>query len=29
MPLLLGIVAWAGLYLRDPALRMLIPLRNT
>jgi hypothetical protein len=29
MPLVLGIVAWAGLYLRDPALRMLIPLRNT
>lgn len=26
-PLLLGILAWAGLYLRDPRLRALLPLR--
>jgi hypothetical protein len=29
VPLLLGIVAWAGLYLRDPTLRARIPLRAT
>ena len=26
--LVLGILAWAGLYLRDPRLRALLPLRN-
>lgn len=28
VPLLLGIVAWAGLYLREPRLRRLLPLRS-
>jgi DoxX-like family len=28
-PLLLGILAWAGLYLRDDRLRQLLPLRQT
>lgn len=28
MPLILGILAWAGLYLRDERLRALIPLRK-
>lgn len=28
-PLLLGIVAWAGLYLREPRLRALLPLRRS
>lgn len=28
MPLLLGVIAWGGLFLRDPRLRALIPLRN-
>jgi hypothetical protein len=27
-PLLLGILAWAGLYLREPRLRALLPLRR-
>lgn len=27
-PLLLGVVAWAGLYLRDARLRALLPLRQ-
>jgi DoxX-like family len=27
-PLVLGIFTWAGLYLRDPRLRQLIPLRR-
>jgi DoxX-like protein len=27
-PLVLGMLAWFGLYLRDPQLRALIPLRN-
>lgn len=27
-PVILGIVAWAGIYLRDPHLRALIPLRK-
>jgi hypothetical protein len=27
-PLVLGILAWAGLYLREPRLRALIPLRG-
>ena len=26
-PLLLGVFAWAGLFLRDPRLRALLPLR--
>jgi hypothetical protein len=26
-PLILGVLVWAGLYLRDPRLRALIPLR--
>jgi hypothetical protein len=29
MPIVLGIVAWAGLYLRDARLRALLPLRST
>lgn len=28
MPLLLGVLAWGGLYLRDPRIRALIPLRT-
>lgn len=28
IPLILGVLVWAGLYLRDPRLRDLIPLRN-
>lgn len=28
MPILLGVVLWGGLYLRDPRLRELIPLRR-
>jgi hypothetical protein len=28
IPLLLGVLAWGGLYLRDPRIRALIPLRN-
>lgn len=28
MPLLVGVVAWAGLYLRDERLRALLPLRR-
>jgi hypothetical protein len=28
-PLVLGMIAWAGLYLRDPRLRALLPLRST
>lgn len=27
-PLLLGVIAWAGLFLRDPRLRALLPLRR-
>jgi hypothetical protein len=27
MPALLGVFAWAGLYLRDPRVRALLPLR--
>lgn len=27
-PVLLGVLAWAGLFLRDPRLRTLIPLRR-
>jgi hypothetical protein len=27
-PLLIGVFAWAGLYLRDPRVRALIPLRS-
>jgi hypothetical protein len=27
-PLLLGVLAWLGLYLRDPRLRELLPLRR-
>jgi hypothetical protein len=27
-PLILGMVAWGGLYLRDPRLRELLPLRK-
>jgi DoxX-like family len=27
-PLVLGILAWAGLYLREPRLRALLPLRG-
>lgn len=29
LPLMMGILAWAGLYLRDPRLRQMIPLRRT
>jgi DoxX-like protein len=28
MPIILGILAWAGLYLRDKGLRALIPLKR-
>ena len=28
VPLLLGVVAWAGLWLREPRLRRLLPLRS-
>ena len=28
-PIILGILAWGGLYLREPRLRALIPLRAT
>jgi hypothetical protein len=28
IPLLLGVLAWGGLYLRDPLIRALIPFRN-
>jgi hypothetical protein len=28
-PLLLGILAWTGLYLRDDRLRQLLPVRQT
>ena len=28
VPVLLGILAWLGLYLRDPRLRALLPLRR-
>jgi hypothetical protein len=28
MPLLFGILAWVGLYLREPRLRALVPLRK-
>jgi len=28
MPVILGILVWAGLYLRDPGLRELIPLKR-
>jgi len=28
MPILVGVVLWAGLYLRDPSIRALIPLRK-
>jgi hypothetical protein len=28
IPLLLGLFTWGGLYLRDPRIRALIPLRN-
>ena len=28
MPVLLGILVWLGLYLRDPRLRALLPLRS-
>ena len=28
MPVLLGVLVWAGLYLRDPRLRALLPLRT-
>jgi hypothetical protein len=28
MPVILGILAWGGLYLRDPRLRALIPFRR-
>lgn len=27
-PIILGILVWLGLYLRDPRLRALVPLRN-
>lgn len=27
-PILLGVVLWGGLFLRDPRLRTLIPLRS-
>lgn len=29
LPVILGMLAWGGLYLRDPRLRELIPLRST
>ena len=28
-PLALGVIAWAGLFFRDPRLRALLPLRKT
>lgn len=28
MPIILGVMVWAGLYLRDDRLRALIPLRR-
>lgn len=28
MPVLLGVLVWLGLYLRDPRLRALLPLRS-
>ena len=28
IPLALGVLVWAGLYLRDPRLRLLLPLRT-
>ncbi len=28
-PVLVGVLVWSGLYLRDPALRALLPLRTT
>jgi hypothetical protein len=28
-PVLFGIIAWAGIYLRDPALRRLFPFRRS
>lgn len=28
VPLILGLLAWGGLYLREPRLHLLIPLRN-
>ena len=28
MPIIVGVVVWLGLYLRDPRLRALIPLRK-
>lgn len=28
MPIIVGVVLWAGLYLRDPRVRALIPLRK-
>lgn len=28
LPILLGVLVWAGLYLRDPRLRALLPLRT-
>ena len=28
MPIILGMLAWGGLYLRDPRIRQLIPLRR-
>ena len=27
-PIILGVIAWAGLYLREPRLRSLLPLRS-
>lgn len=29
MPIIVGVVLWAGLYLRDPQVRALIPLRKS
>jgi hypothetical protein len=29
MPVLFGVLVWAGLFLRDPRLRALIPLRSS
>jgi hypothetical protein len=28
IPVLLGVLVWAGLYLRDPRIRTLVPLRD-
>jgi hypothetical protein len=28
MPIIVGVIIWLGLFLRDPRLRELIPLRN-